>query len=145
MRISDWSSDVCSSDLALNGRKSNGLHSLLGRWQAQRPGVTKSAVNPAVVLYKNSFLFIWYIYLCPLFAFHSKTGPVVHSSSLPAPNTSLSPFRAADHPAHGWSVHRDLPTNRIIQWLGGSGSYGPGLHRRHRSTARSEEHTSELQ
>src|SRR3546814_19997731 len=81
MRISDWSSDVCSSDLALNGRKSNGLHSLLGRWQAQRPGVTKSAVNPAVVLYKNSFLFIWYIYLCPLFAFHSKTGPVVHSRS----------------------------------------------------------------
>src|SRR3546814_9428860 len=46
MRISDWSSDVCSSDLGNRGRRCGGIAEPTVRFKRTDPEVTVALVNP---------------------------------------------------------------------------------------------------
>src|SRR3546814_9673945 len=117
MRISDWSSDVCSSDLAARALLEEARHRILkglGAWSGARLVFTSGATEALALALGRTR------------ADHVLVGATEHDSVLRA--APDAPRIAVDH-----SGLADLEALR--RQLGGS---GPAL-------VRSEEHTSELQ
>src|SRR3546814_6618039 len=120
MRISDWSSDVCSSDLLLVER--NIYDARIGHWSSPLRGLRGKDQRQKTI--HN---------LCPIYpqACRQRRGACL-----------LSPWRNAPMIGHGREYKTDYPAGRggkkpASQYRGGSRPAG--------SVDRSEAHTAELQ
>src|SRR3546814_19361118 len=102
MRISDWSSDVCSSDLIAIAGKGRDALAVLERTTMALRGKGTNAVGAAAVDYLRLFALVAYGWLWVRMATAAACDTPQHTANRPAPDCCVEPMRPqAQAPAAG--------------------------------------------